>query len=251
MYDQFSQDYDRFVDWNSRLAYELPFILKLLEQHNVQSVLDTACGTGQHAIALAKKGLQVYGADLFPEMIDLARANAHRESAAVQFEAAGFGELRAAFPEPVDALLCLGNSLPHVKDLADLNTTLADFAQMLKPDGICVLQSRNFDKVMQQEQRWMGPQTFQTKDETWVYVRFYDFLPDGHIRFNILTLHKQGDEPFSQTTQSTLLTPLLAEPLQDALGKNGFTNIQLFGGLEGSAFTAEQSENTVVVAVKA
>jgi len=30
MYDKFSQDYDRFVNWDSRLASEIPFLLPKL-----------------------------------------------------------------------------------------------------------------------------------------------------------------------------------------------------------------------------
>ncbi len=30
MYNKFSQDYDRFVNWHNRLAFELPFLLKQL-----------------------------------------------------------------------------------------------------------------------------------------------------------------------------------------------------------------------------
>ena len=48
MYDTFSTDYDRFVNWPSRLAAELPFIESQLEAAGARRVLDAACGTGQH-----------------------------------------------------------------------------------------------------------------------------------------------------------------------------------------------------------
>ena len=56
-------DYDRFVDWEGRLAHELPFFDRLFGQHRVRRLVDTACGTGHHAIALAQRGYQVAGAD--------------------------------------------------------------------------------------------------------------------------------------------------------------------------------------------
>jgi len=77
MYDDFSADYDRFVDWPARLAAELPFIERLVPQAgSPRYVLDAACGTGMHAVALARQGYQVAGADISPEMIARARANA-------------------------------------------------------------------------------------------------------------------------------------------------------------------------------
>ena len=59
MYETFSKDYDRFVNWQNRLAYELPFIQDQLQSVNAKRVLDAATGTGMHAIALAKRGYQV------------------------------------------------------------------------------------------------------------------------------------------------------------------------------------------------
>ena len=92
MYNKFSQDYDRFVNWHNRLAFELPFLLTQLGSVTPQPgaplrVLDAACGTGQHVIALAKKGLDVTGADLSSEMIAVARANASAAGLDLRFEA--------------------------------------------------------------------------------------------------------------------------------------------------------------------
>ena len=69
MYDTFSSDYDRFVNWNARLAAELPWIEQQLQTVRRRSqaparVLDAACGTGMHPIALAQRGFAAAGADL-------------------------------------------------------------------------------------------------------------------------------------------------------------------------------------------
>ncbi len=44
-YDAMSEDYDRFMDWEARLVFELPFLRALFDQHDVTGVLDVACGT--------------------------------------------------------------------------------------------------------------------------------------------------------------------------------------------------------------
>ncbi len=64
LYDPFIADYDRFVNWKERLAYELPFIEQQLTTSGARCILDTACGAGMHAIALAQRGYDVTGADL-------------------------------------------------------------------------------------------------------------------------------------------------------------------------------------------
>src|SRR4030066_2520507 len=93
MYDSLSSDYDRFVNWQNRLAIELPFIIEQLQSINARAVLDAATGTGMHAIALAQLGYQSTGADNSIGMIEKARQNAASAEVHVKFEIAGFGTL--------------------------------------------------------------------------------------------------------------------------------------------------------------
>jgi SAM-dependent methyltransferase len=54
-----------------------PAILELLDEHPAQSpVLDAGCGSGDHAIALAERGLHVVGIDVVEAAIEQARAKA-------------------------------------------------------------------------------------------------------------------------------------------------------------------------------
>lgn len=252
MYDSFSSDYDRFVNWTSRLAYELPFIerqLQVLAGQAPARVLDAACGTGMHAIALAQKGYQAAGADLSAGMIARARENAASMGVNVQFETAGFGWLAQAFgPHSFDALLCLGNSLPHLLSARDLALALSDFAACLRPGGILIVQNRNFDAVMAGRERWMEPQAHREGDSEWVFVRFYDYEPDGLIRFNILTLTRFGGGSWNQQGTATLLRPLLKDELETALSAAGFSQIEFYGDLTGSPFDKENSGNLIAVA---
>ncbi len=163
---------------------ELPFLEKQLKAANARRILDAACGTGMHAIALAKLGFEVAGADLSEKMIERAEVNAKSAGVSVQFKAVGFGELNAAFgSQSFDALLCLGNSLPHLLSENDLQKALADFVSCLKPGGLLIIQNRNFDAVMKNRQRWMEPQSTREGNNEWLFLRFYDFEPDGSDKF--------------------------------------------------------------------
>jgi SAM-dependent methyltransferase len=248
-YDNFSSDYDRFVNWPGRLELELPFLEKQLKAANAHRVLDAACGTGMHAIALAKLGFEVAGADLSEKMIGKAEMNANAADASVRFKAVGFGELSAAFGrQSFDALLCLGNSLPHLLSADDLQEALVDFASCLNPGGLLIIQNRNFDVVMKNRHRWMEPQSAREGNSEWLFLRFYDFEPDGLINFNILTLKRQDHQTWQQSILSTPLRPILSSHMQAGLKEAGFQGITLFGDLAGSPFNAESSGNLVVVA---
>jgi SAM-dependent methyltransferase len=256
LYDAFSTDYDRFVNWGSRLEYEMPFILDVLREAGVHSggrVLDAACGTGHHTLALAAKGYQAAGSDLSEGMIRQACANAAAMSLPAPFKVAGFEALADIYSisplHPFDALLCLGNSLPHISDERALARALSNFAKCLRPGGLLLLQNRNFDAVMAGCQRFMEPQTHRDGDHEWLFVRFYDFLPDGMIDFHVLTLHRASrDETWLQHEGSTPLLPLLQADLERALSTAGFEQIRLYGSMDGAPFDLETSGNLVISA---
>jgi SAM-dependent methyltransferase len=252
MYDTFSTDYDRFVNWPSRLAVELPFIERILQAGNAHRVLDAACGTGVHAVELAKNGYTVAGADLSEGMIDRAQANAIVAGVDIQFEKAGFGELARRFGNAAfDALLCLGNSLPHLLSPVELAETLADFAACMWPGGLVLIQNRNFDAVLAHRQRWMESQTYREGDAEWLFLRFYDFDTDGLITFNVVTLRREGTRPWTQQATSTRLRPLLQVELTEALSAAGFEALVCYGDMSGSPFDANTSGNLIVTAKSA
>ena len=258
-YDDFSADYDRFVNWDSRLNAEIPFIESrihelILPQGQKAAILDAACGTGMHALELARRGYRAAGADLSSGMVEKARENAQAAGLDVVFKPAGFMQLAEAFTDeasfPFDMLICLGNSLPHLTTEGDLRQALADFHACLRPGGLLILQNRNFDAVMAKRERWIGPQSRREGDREWLFLRFYDFDADGLITFNILRLSRTGEAPWTQALSQVRLYPLLREKMNRLLEETGFTSPRFYGLMDEAAFDPESSENLVVVAQK-
>jgi len=260
MYDTFSTNYDRFVNWESRLEYEMPFIEEQLGgtkrgSGNKTSVLDTACGTGMHLQALAERGYQVAGADNSKGMISRTREYFIKADQDVELAVAGFGELAQAFIGktgfPFNGILCLGNSLPHLLTLEDLDRSLADFAACLAPGGMLMIQNRNFDAVMDNKDRWMTAQSFDEDDREWLFLRFYDLLPNGLIDFNIVTMQRKKGEEWQQEPVTTRLRPQSKTELSEALEKAGFKSIAYYGSMAGEDFDPKTSGNLIAVAHKA
>ncbi len=255
MYQEFASNYDRFNNWDARLAYEMPFILSQLQSLQIESkgtisVLDSACGTGMHAIQLAKTGYELSGADLYDGMIEKAETNAKNAGVSVDFRPAGFGSLAETFAEGrFDAVLCLGNSLPHLLSTDEVMNTLQDFRQCLAPGGILIIQNRNFDNVMQHQQRWMEPQAYKDESGELIFHRFYDFEPSGLIRFNIMTLQRQPGQAWEVSIADTMLRPLLSAELIEQLASAGFRTITTYGDMTGNnPFDPNQSPNLVIAA---
>jgi glycine/sarcosine N-methyltransferase len=262
------------------LAAELPFIERQLQAVGARRVLDVACGTGMHAVALAQRGYAVAGADLSAGMVERARSNAATAEVEVRFEVAGFGALARTFgcvPRPgdpglgdcpsaassgrygptrtgpsFDAVLCLGNSLPHLLTPTELAAALDDFAACLRPGGLLLIQNRNFDRVLARGERWMDPQVHREGEKEWLFLRFYDFGPDGTLTFNLVTLRREGEGEgtgdWHQRVATTRLRPLRQVELTAALAASGFVEITCWGDMQGISFDPEVSPNLVVAA---
>jgi len=248
LYDALAVDYDRFVNWEGRLSQELPFFTSLFQRHGVRRVLDAACGTGHHAIALVQKGHQVVGADLSAPMVSRAEENASGYGVDVTFAVAGLGGY-AALGQTFDAAICLGNSLPHLLSGPAVEEALADFAAVLRPGGVLVIQNRNFDRVWRERERFMAPQSFQDAKGEWIFVRFYDFHQES-LTFNMIRLRRTA-EGWSQDVESTKLRPIFAQDLISALAMAGFEPITLHGSYDGSPFDPAGSGDLIAVAVRA
>jgi glycine/sarcosine N-methyltransferase len=248
LYDALAADYDRFVEWEGRLSHELPFLTALFEAHRVQRVLDAACGTGQHAIALAQRGYQVVGADLSAAMVARAKANAATQGVEVAFVEAGLGEL-AGLGMTFEAAICLGNSLPHLLSESAVARALADLSGVLRPGGLLVIQNRNFDRVWAEQERFMPPQSRREAEGEWLFLRFYDFGEET-VTFNMLRL-RRTDDGWVQDVESTELRPLFGDDLARALVAAGFDPVRLYGSYDGSPFDAAESGDLIAVAKRA
>jgi len=258
-YDDFSQDYDRFVNWNSRLAAETPFLEELLSRVNPGhdqplSILDAACGTGMHAIELARRGYRAAGADYSGGMVEAARVNAQSNGVNVLFKQAGFMELKVSFKGesifPFDAITCFGNSLPHLTTRDEIKNALEDFAACLSPEGMLILQNRNFDAVMFKRERWIGPQSYSDGSTDWLFLRFYDFDLDGLITFNIVRLKRDIGGDWKQAISTVRLYPLIKDELLPLLEDAGFVDVQTYGMMSEMPFDPLSSENLVIAAIK-
>lgn len=246
-YDALSEDYDRFVDWEARLAFEMPFFRALFERRQVRRVLDVACGTGRHAIAFAEEGYEATAADPSQAMVDRARANVAAAKARVNVHKLGFGGLGEELSGPYDAITCLGNSLPHLLTEEAMVEALVDMASVVSTKGILVVQNRNFDRVLARHERFMPPEVHRSGDEEWIFVRFYD-LDEEKARFNMVRLHRRGSGSWGARIEQTQLRAWQHRELEPLLFRSGFKVLSALGGYDGGPFARLESPDLLLVA---
>ncbi len=112
-YDLWSEIYDD--EANPLVMIEAPEVSRALGDVRGLSVLDVGCGTGRHAVELAKAGAQVTGVDFSNGMLEKARAKPGAES--VRFIHQDAAATLPFEPRSFDRVIsCL--VVDHVKDLA-------------------------------------------------------------------------------------------------------------------------------------
>jgi len=248
-YNRLARVFDVMTDWEKRLALEMPFLQRTLDQNGARSVLDTACGTGWHTIALAQRGYRAAGCDASPVMIEMARENAAKAKTGARFEVADFNELDK-FSETFATVLCLGNSLPHLLSREALVKALQQMRGKLRAGGVLILHNLNYDMRMVKKPRFFSA----NGNEEALVWRFADYGPEL-ITFHTALFERkiEGDSQkassWSVQVNSTLHRPVLQRDLDETLDQAGFSDLRHFGGLDGSAFEKEKSGDLVIFAL--
>ena len=263
-YDALAPLFDVMTDWDARLAAEGPFLRAILEEAGARSVLDAACGSGGHALWLARQGYAAAGADASPGMIALAQQKAAEAGLDVPFAVAPLSNLQPLAsnlqpptsnfqpPTPFDAVLCLGNSLPHLLTQADLVAALGGMAAVLRPGGVLVLQNLNYDLRWKKQPRWFMAQGGELDGQEVLVWRFADYdLPAGRIAFHIALFRKVGRD-WKVEVHTTLQRPLFRNDLLAALAEVGFEDSRTYGrmALPLAPFEPNASGDLLVVAKK-
>jgi len=96
-------------------------------------VLDVACGTGKSFLPLVRRGYDVTGCDVCPEMLAVARRNAPPE---VELFPADMRRLPPG--GDYDLVTCLDDALNYLLAEGDLDAALASMAGTLRPGGVLV-----------------------------------------------------------------------------------------------------------------
>ncbi len=207
-------------------------------------ILDVGCASGAHPRAFAAAGYRASGIDPSEAMIEAARASALRPPAddgteAPRFETAGMLDLDRLFPaEAWDAVTCLGNTLPHLRDEAEVDGFLRQARAALAPEGFLVLQFLNYRRILAARPDRLP--LLETPD--WVFERSYRY-GNGFVEFETRLSDRTGR---TLSEGRTRLLPILPERVADLAEVRGFRTAALESGWDGEPYEPETSTLAVL-----
>jgi SAM-dependent methyltransferase len=244
---EFLDLFDRFVKWPQRLKREGAFLSGFLEKAGAKSIVDAGAGTGRHAAYLAKLGYEVTAADVAPSMVEEMRRHAEEVGAEVRAVQCSFSEVGEHVGRPQDAVLCLGNSLAMLPDLDSVRDSVGAFASILRPGGVAILHVLNYVGLRAMNKRISRPTPL---GDGSLLVKFFDLEPEA-TRVNFIHLTRSDDGSWRSGHRFAPLNPLSREEMESVLKEKEFTDIEFFGGADGSAYDPAHSYDLFVKAVLA
>jgi SAM-dependent methyltransferase len=116
-------------------------------------VLDSACGIGADAMALARSGFNVIASDGSASMVAEARRRCLEFGVEVDIRQSSWQDLPERVPGAFDLVLCLGNSIAHAATKSEMISSLERIKQVLSPEGVLVIDSRNWEYLYESRPR--------------------------------------------------------------------------------------------------
>ena len=133
-YTSFARFYDGLTD-NVEYVDRAEYIIEVFKRldHPMGITLDLACGTGSLTIALAKRGVDIYGIDASQEMLTEALDKAYDEGLSLLFLCQKMQKIDLY--GTIDTCVCTLDSINHLTNPDDVQKTFNRVSLFLDPNG--------------------------------------------------------------------------------------------------------------------
>ena len=236
-YDAINEDID-YVSWAD-------FIEKIIKKECIASpelVLDLGCGTGKMTLELARRGYDMTGIDISPDMLDIARAAAEKEGHDVLWLCQDMREFELY--GTVDAVVCCLDCINHLENTEDLEKCFSLVHNYLIPDGLFIFDVNGRYKF----ENIYADNTYAMEEDGGfcVWENYYD--EDSRIcNFYITLFEEAGDGRYDRYDDMQSERMYTLEEIKKSLEQCNLKFISAFGGLDFSP-GSDESERIYIVA---
>jgi len=247
---------DRMMDWFLRddfweLTYPFMFpssrvekaeadsdaLLRLTSTESGSSVLDLCCGPGRFSVPLARRGLMVTGIDTSGFLLDIARNRVRAED--LDVELLNLDMREKVRPGGFDLVVNMFTSFGYFEDCDENMKVLVNARESLRPGGRMLLETMGKETLAS----IFLPATCDQTEEGHLLVQRHGISDDWtRIENDWILIH--GDRLLGRWSFSHWIYS--GAELRDMMLDAGFSEVRLFGDLDGSPYGPDSSRLVVM-----
>ncbi len=181
-----------FEDWEKSIERQAAILNSLLEARlggGPRRILDCACGIGTQAIGLARHGHQVVGLDLSPAAVERAKREAQVRGLDISFLVSDMTSLAGVGERDFDVVLALDNALPHLAP-AGLKNAVSAMSTKLRPGGIFLASTRDYDALMRERPTVQGPSFYGHYGQRRIVHQVWDWIDRERYALHMYITHQ-------------------------------------------------------------
>ncbi len=239
--------YDTNLNWEPRIKREVPFLQKYLANKNI---LDIACATGRHSLALEEFGAVSLGIDISPGMVAVANEKKKEQDGKSTFFTADVSALdlptklkEAGLKMEFDGGIMLGNAISNFGSLMAGVRGMRNIYSLLKKNSTFICQTVNRPNSF-----FYFPPRFQPDK---VFIRL--MVPNQQVAENNMFLHaalinlKEQKYEFQRVSKTFMYS---VEEFTDLVTSVGFKVVEQYSNYNGDPVDESDGATTIWVLLK-
>jgi SAM-dependent methyltransferase len=212
-----------------------------------EKLLELACGTGSHALALERFGYWVMATDYSDSMLTCARKKAKEAGSSVDFRLQDMRNL-AISERPFDAVVCLFDSIGYVASNEGMFSVFKGVRSHLRKDGLFLFEFwhaaamlRNYDSVRVSRNRTAKGELLRISETEIDVVRQV-----GKVKYTVYDLSHDGT--YTRLEETIVNRFFQVQEVAGMLSLCGLTPVKWFAGYDQDAAITEETWHIVGVA---
>lgn len=187
LYNEGAEMFDQEQHSDRLLQAYASFLVPILKEYNVKSVLDCACGTGAQTVSLAIEGYNITGSDISTGMLQKAKEKAIQYHVNVRLLESDFCQLEKSMDERYDAVICMTNSLSHLISEREIKRACDSIYHRLNSNGVALIELLNYDELLKTKPKWIPVKIAEQRMENLVTMLYvFDYLQENIIRWYVI-----------------------------------------------------------------
>ncbi len=199
---------------------------EFLGGREINTMLDVSIGTGGMTLPLQELGIEISGSDLSEAMLARCKMKAAAKGNPVELKCCDFRDLSCWEGREFDCVVSTGNALGYVSNY-DILIALEKMNHLVKPGGYLCFDSRNWEMIQREKQRFYFYRPFFRDRNRINLVQVWDHNADGSITFNLLYSFEKDNNVFQREIFEEHYHPFGINLVLDKMKKMGYIDIDI------------------------